>query len=157
MGDSEQQNQEKETQADNIQTGDQVGGDKITVGDVTDSIVAIGAYAQVSVTNIQEAPPPPIPLQSLNVTSKEYFTARESEISWLLGALQPKRVVTLWGPGGIGKSAIAQATLERLSPVGEPSKRLRLPDPRRSGPRFSYDTNRKASCPGRRLLQSAKV
>ena len=99
--------------------GDNVSGDKITVGTITGGVVAIGAGAQANVYNFQETPPPP-PRQSLNVTSSEYFTARESEISWLLDALQPARVVTLWGPGGIGKSAVAQAVLERLSPTGEP-------------------------------------
>lgn len=69
-------------------------------------------------------PPARRPLQSLNVTSKEFFTARQDEVAWLLAALQPGRVVTLWGPGGIGKSAVAQAALERLTPAGEPPHRF---------------------------------
>ena len=126
MSDFKQGNQEADKQADNGQAGDQVGGDKTTVGDVKDSTgVAIGPGARATVTyHIQEALPPPLPLQTLNITSKEYFTARQDEITWLLDALRPGRIVTLWGPGGIGKSAITQATLEQLSPDNEPSQRF---------------------------------
>lgn len=52
MGDSEQQNQKPDNQTDNGQAGDQVGGDKTTVGDIKDSIVAIGPRAQATVNNI---------------------------------------------------------------------------------------------------------
>ena len=36
-----------------------------------------------------------------------FFTGREAELARLLDELQPGRIVTLTGPGGIGKSALA--------------------------------------------------
>ena len=36
----------------------------------------------------------------------EHFKGREKELSDLLNSLQPGRVITLWGPGGIGKTAL---------------------------------------------------
>lgn len=42
-----------------------------------------------------------------------HFTGREAELAQLLNDLQPGRVVTLCGPGGIGKSALASEVLWR--------------------------------------------
>ena len=36
-----------------------------------------------------------------------YFTDREDELNYILSNLQPNRVITLTGPGGMGKSALA--------------------------------------------------
>jgi hypothetical protein len=46
----------------------------------------------------------------------EHFTGREKELKQLLAALQPGKVVTLCGAGGIGKSALASEALWRLAP-----------------------------------------
>ena len=49
--------------------------------------------------------PAPPPLQ--RPARATHFTGREAELAQLLDDLQPGRVVTLTGPGGIGKSALA--------------------------------------------------
>ncbi len=96
--------------------GDQVSGDKVE-GD------KIGGD-KVEITVINEGQPAPIPLQSLFLSPEENFTARQTELAWLLDALQLKRIVTLWGPGGIGKSAVAQAALDQLAPDNTPPERF---------------------------------
>ena len=48
----------------------------------------------------------------------EHFTGRGQEVDDLMAALIPGRVVTLWGPGGIGKSAVAAEALHRLTNNG---------------------------------------
>ena len=54
----------------------------------------------------------------------EHFTGRQDELARLLEDLQPGKVVTLWGPGGIGKSALAAEALWRLAPNDEPPERF---------------------------------
>jgi hypothetical protein len=49
-----------------------------------------------------------------------YFTDRETELAQLLRDLQPGRVVTLCGPGGMGKTALAAEAIWRLMPEPEP-------------------------------------
>lgn len=49
----------------------------------------------------------------------KHFTDREKELAQLLTDLQPDRVVTLCGPGGIGKSALAAEALWTLAPGNE--------------------------------------
>ena len=49
--------------------------------------------------------PAPLPLE--RPARATHFTGREDELAQLLDELQPDRVVTLTGPGGIGKSALA--------------------------------------------------
>jgi tetratricopeptide (TPR) repeat protein len=46
----------------------------------------------------------------------ESFTGRETELAQLLANLQPGRVVSLYGPAGIGKSTLAAAAIWKLSP-----------------------------------------
>src|SRR6187431_278449 len=53
-----------------------------------------------------------------------HFVGRETEMAALLGDLQPGRVVTLWGPAGIGKSALAAELIWRLAPGSEPPERF---------------------------------
>ena len=45
----------------------------------------------------------------------EHFTGREHELAQLLQNLQPGRVVTLCGPGGIGKSALAAEAIWQIT------------------------------------------
>jgi len=54
----------------------------------------------------------------------EHFTGRETELAQLLAELQPGRVATLCGPGGIGKSALAAEAVWRLAPDDCPSDRF---------------------------------
>jgi len=78
-----------------------------------------------SVTHIEhyhESTKPYIPLQ--RPPQVEHFTGREKEIAKLLKDLQPGRRVTLCGPGGIGKSALASQAIWELSPDNKPSSKF---------------------------------
>lgn len=44
------------------------------------------------------------------------FTGRQAELARLLGSLQPGRVAALYGPGGVGKSALAAEAVWQLAP-----------------------------------------
>jgi hypothetical protein len=58
----------------------------------------------------------------------EHFTGRERELEELLDMLQPGRVVTLCGPGGIGKTALAAEALGRLADRDDNQLTERFPD-----------------------------
>jgi transcriptional regulator with XRE-family HTH domain len=53
-----------------------------------------------------------------------HFTGREAELAQLLEDLQPGRVVTLCGPGGIGKTALAAEAVWTLAPGDDPPERF---------------------------------
>lgn len=59
-----------------------------------------------------------VPLQKPFRT--QHFTGREKELEYILKDLRPGQIVTLCGPGGIGKSAIAIEAIWRLAPDNEP-------------------------------------
>lgn len=48
------------------------------------------------------------------------FTGREDELYRLSRALVPSKIVTLFGPGGIGKSALASEAVWRMAPGDKP-------------------------------------
>jgi tetratricopeptide (TPR) repeat protein len=50
----------------------------------------------------------------------EHFQDRVSERSWLLAHLQPGQIVTLCGPGGMGKTALVAEILWTLAPGDSP-------------------------------------
>ena len=66
--------------------------------------------------------PQGIPLQ--RPPRVEHFTDRKKELAQLLEDLQPGRVATLCGPGGIGKTALAAEAVWSLAPENEPSERF---------------------------------
>lgn len=49
-----------------------------------------------------------------------YFTGRKTQLKKIMDALQPDRIVTLCGPGGIGKTGLASEAIRRLVPGNEP-------------------------------------
>jgi tetratricopeptide (TPR) repeat protein len=71
---------------------------------------------------IHQAPPLRLPLQ--RPRRAEHFTDREAELERLLADLQPGRVATLCGPGGIGKTALAAEALWTLAPGEGPPRRF---------------------------------
>jgi tetratricopeptide (TPR) repeat protein len=70
---------------------------------------------------VRQAPPGP-PLQ--RPPRAPHFTGREAELRDLLAQLQPGAVVTLCGPGGIGKTALAAEAIWTLAPGDEPPERF---------------------------------
>src|SRR5258708_16005647 len=50
----------------------------------------------------------------------EHFQDRESERAWLLSHLHPGQIVTICGPGGMGKTALVAEILWTLAPEDTP-------------------------------------
>ena len=95
--------------------GDIIAGDNIeaAVGDVSGQVI-IGKQ----ITIHRDGRDIRIPLQ--RPRPAEHFTNREKELAQLLQNLQPGRVVTLCGPGGIGKSALAAEAIWQLTKESQP-------------------------------------
>lgn len=66
----------------------------------------------------------PVPLQ--RPPRPEHFVEREAELNQLLTNLQPGQVITLCGPGGIGKSTLAAQAVWQLAPADQAP--VRFPD-----------------------------
>jgi len=81
-------------------------------------IGVVGDYAHIEggVHFYHPIPQPPLqrPLRPM------YFIGREMEIDEILNYLRPGRIITLCGPGGLGKTAIAVEIIWRLSPDDKP-------------------------------------
>lgn len=54
----------------------------------------------------------------------QHFVGHEKELLKLLADLQPRKVVTLCGPGGMGKSALAAEIVWRLAPGDDPPEQF---------------------------------
>lgn len=107
---------------DQITQGNAVGGDQITVGHIHHSqAVAIGAGATATV-HLHAAAKPRIPLQ--RPPRAPHFQDRKDDLAQLLADLQAGHVVTLCGPGGIGKSALAAEAVWQLAPAAAPPARF---------------------------------
>ncbi len=64
----------------------------------------------------------PVPLHKPLRT--QHFTGRKDELKKLLEDLQPGKAVTLCGPGGMGKSALAAEAIWTLAPGDDPPDRF---------------------------------
>ena len=108
------------TQAGASPTGPSTSVSNVTAGR---DVVVTNAGGDVSyITYVSQAGPLPLPLQKPLRT--QHFTGRQEELAKLLEDLQPGKVVTLCGPGGMGKSALAAEAIWTLSPGDEPPKRF---------------------------------
>jgi len=76
-----------------------------------DGPVTINNYYSKSVPFRPPVQKPPRP---------EKFIGRENEVADLLRDLKPERRVTICGPGGIGKTALAAEAIWRLAPDNNP-------------------------------------
>ncbi len=82
--------------------GDFIGGDKIT--------------------NICQTAPAGKPLH--RPPRAAHFTDRVTELEKLLNELRPGKIITLCGPGGIGKTALATEAVWKLAPGNNPPERF---------------------------------
>ena len=101
--------------------GDAIGQDKTVHGDEVRGD-KVGGDKVIGPKIVYQAPPPRIPLQ--RPPRAAHFTGRQRELAHLLAALQPGQAVTLCGPGGIGKSALAAEALWTLAPAAAPPARF---------------------------------
>ena len=85
-------------------------------------IVGDGAHVEGGIHFHTDPPPAGAPLQ--RPPRADHFTDRKRELAQLLEDLQPGRVVTLCGPGGIGKTALAAEALWTLAPGDAPPARF---------------------------------
>jgi tetratricopeptide (TPR) repeat protein len=99
------------TVTQNDQRGQTVEGPQTNVG------VAQGPVFSGPVTYNASAKPP-LPMQK--PPRVEHFVGREDELASLQRDLRPGKVVTICGPGGMGKTALAAQAIWRLSPGNEP-------------------------------------
>jgi tetratricopeptide (TPR) repeat protein len=78
------------------------------------------AITQTLLDGLQAKPglKPVIPLQ--RPARINHFAGREVELDHLLTSLQPGQVVALYGPGGVGKSALAAAAIWKIAPRNDP-------------------------------------
>jgi hypothetical protein len=97
------------------QQGQSVKGPQTNIGETHGPVYS-------GTTTIYKSPPPRIPLQK--PPRPLHFIGREKELDYLMENLQPGRVITLCGPGGIGKTALAAETIWRLAPGNDPPERF---------------------------------
>ena len=86
--------------------------------ELIEQIEVLEASLATSSSPPQSTRPPQLLLRA------EHFVGREEELAKLVEDLQPGRVVTLCGPGGIGKTALAAEAVERLTERGELTTRF---------------------------------
>ncbi|MBP7963446.1 MAG: tetratricopeptide repeat protein [Caldilineaceae bacterium] len=82
------------------------------------AIEKLTAIATAAFERMNAGPPtaPAVPLQRPPLP--HHFTGRADELAWLTATVQPGRVTTLIGPGGMGKSALAAHFMGQLFPEG---------------------------------------
>jgi len=72
--------------------------------------------------HIHQPPPYRPPLQ--RPAQSDHFQDRKAELAQRLSDLQPGAVITLSGPGGMGKSALAGEAVWHLAPDDQPPTRF---------------------------------
>ena len=95
------------------QGGTYIGGSVNTAG---------GNFAGGNLIVLQQAPAfrPPLDLPE----PAPHFQDREAELARLVADIQPGQVITLCGPGGIGKTSLAAEAIRRLASANELANRF---------------------------------
>jgi hypothetical protein len=94
-----------------------VSGPQTNVGGNAQGLILSGEFHDKVIFNEQPATPKIIPLQKpLRVA---HFIGREKELEDLLRDLQPGRAITICGPDGMGKTALASEVIWRLAPSND--------------------------------------
>jgi tetratricopeptide (TPR) repeat protein len=100
------------------QLGTVVPGPQTNVaGNAQGPVLSGEFHGNVSI-NEQQAAPKIIPLQK--PPKVPHFVGRKKEIENLLKDLLPGRVITICGPGGMGKTALVAETVWEISPANKP-------------------------------------
>ena len=102
--------------------GTTVEGDGNVLGNHSRSTVVKDSYIVQGDYIINEAAKVRLPFQ--RPPRVPHFTGREVELAALLQDLQPGRAVTICGPGGMGKTALAAEAIWQLAPGSEPPQRF---------------------------------
>jgi tetratricopeptide (TPR) repeat protein len=104
------------------QHGSNIHGPQTNIGLDVQAPVLSGEFHGNVIINEQPPAPKIIPLQKpLRVP---HFTGREKELEDLLIDLQPGQAITICGPGGMGKTALAAEAIWQLSPGNAPPERF---------------------------------
>jgi len=104
------------------QHGQKVVGTQTNITSDIQGPVFSGEFHDKVTINQHPVAPKIIPLQK--PMRVPHFTGREKELEDLLNDLQPGRVVTICGPGGMGKTALAAEAIWQLAPGNDPPQRF---------------------------------
>lgn len=104
------------------QHGQAVHGSQTNITGNTQGQTLSGVFHEKVIINQQPDVPRIVPLQKpLKVP---HFIGREKELEDLLRDLQPGRAITICGPGGMGKTALAAEAIWQLAPANDPPERF---------------------------------
>ena len=103
------------------QQGQEVRGNQTDIG-VANASVFSGQFMVQGDFIYNEATKVRLPFQ--RPPRVAHFTGREAELATLLQDLQPRRAVTICGPGGMGKTALSAEAIWKLAPGSNPPEKF---------------------------------
>jgi tetratricopeptide (TPR) repeat protein len=99
---------------------DRVLDEMVTSGEMRGYIDELRAEIAALRDRLRDAPTTP----QQRPTAAPHFTGREAPLAELREALQPERIVTVTGIGGMGKTSLAAAVIDDLAARGELARRF---------------------------------